>query len=122
MFFSQPIFYFLLGVLLIFLLDSIGAILSNRYEFKYRWFIPLSLGIYVLIGFLLGNQSNYTSTIFYTSLLGLFDATIGLRVAIFFKGYWDLSKEQIDSMKNIKTSIFMIVVGWLFGSLGFLVS
>ena len=119
---SQPIFDFLLGSLLIALLDSLGAILSNKFKFKYVVLLPLSLAIYVFIGFLLGKANNYSTTCLYTGLLGLFDATIGLKLSIYFKANIGMTKEQVDKLVSGRTSIFMITVGILFGSLGFVIA
>ena len=119
---SRPIFDFLLGTLIIALLDSVGAILSNKLNFKYALLLPISLAIYVFIGFLLGKTNNYPTTCLYAGLLGLFDGTIGLKLSIYFNANMGISKERVDKMQNGMTSFFMIIVGLLFGSLGFVIA
>ena len=118
----QSISYFLLGVILVIILDSIGAILSNRFNFKYMLLIPASVLVYGLTGFLLGKSDTYLMTSLLTGLLGLFDGTIGLKLSIYFKARMGLSQEQIESMQSRTTAFFMVIVGVLFGSLGFAIS
>jgi hypothetical protein len=48
---ESPLLRFILGVILIVLLDTIGAFASNRINFKYTQLIPLSFAIYAVIGF-----------------------------------------------------------------------
>jgi len=57
-----------------------------------------------------------------TGLLGLFDGTIGLKLSIHFNANMGISKERMDKMENVRTSILMIIVGLLFGSLGFMIA
>lgn len=122
MFLSRPVFDFILGTFFIAMLDSVGAILSNKLKFKYVLLLPISLAVYVYIGFLLGKTSNYPTTCFYAGLLGLFDATIGLRLSIYFDANFGISKERVDQLKGRRTSIHMILVGVLFCSLGFIMA
>ncbi len=119
---SRPIFDFLLGTILIAVLDSLGAILSNKLNFKYVILLPVSLAIYVVIGYLLGKTNSYSTTCLYTGLLGLFDATIGLKLSIYFKANMRMTKEQIDKLGSGGISISMIFVGLILGSLGFVIA
>ena len=82
---ESPLLRFILGVILIVLLDTIGAFASNRMNFKYIQLIPLSFAIFAVIGFILGKVTNYPTTALYMGLLGLFDGTIGLKLSIHFK-------------------------------------
>jgi hypothetical protein len=118
----RPIFDFLLGSILIAVLDSLGAMLSNKLNFKYILLLPVSLAIYVFIGFLLGKTNNYPTTCLYAGLLGLFDGTIGLKLSIYFKANMGISKERVDKLESVGTSIYMIIVGLLFGSLGYVIA
>lgn len=116
---ESPLLRFILGAILIALLDTIGAFASNRFNFKYVLLVPLSFAIYAVIGFILAKVTNYPTTAFYMGLLGLFDGTIGLKLSIHFKANMGLSEEQLAKMQSAKTAVMMILVGIAFGSIGY---
>lgn len=118
---ESPLLRFILGVILIVLLDTIGAFASNRMNFKYIQLIPLSFAIFAVIGFILGKVTNYPTTALYMGLLGLFDGTIGLKLSIHFKANMGLSEERLAKMQSAKTAVMMILVGIAFGSIGYAV-
>jgi len=118
---ESPFLRFILGVILIVLLDTIGSIASNRINFKYTQLIPLSFAIYVLIGFILAKVASYPITTLFMGLLGLFDGTVGLKLSIHFKANMGLSEEQLAKIQSAKTAVMMIFVGIAFGSIGFAV-
>ncbi|HVY74631.1 MAG TPA: hypothetical protein VG890_07360 [Puia sp.] len=119
---SNPVLAFLIGLGLTTLLDSLGAILSNKLNIRYTLLIPFCVAIYIFTGFLLGRHNSYLTTCLFSGLLGLFDSTIGLRLSIHFKANMGMSKEKLSQLESLGTSIYMIIFGWLFGSLGFAVA
>lgn len=119
---NSPLFRFILGVILLTLLDCIGAIASDRMHFKYIRLIAVSLAIYVFIGFFLAKVTSYPVTALYMGLLGLFDGTIGLRLSIHFNANMGLTEEQIEKMQSVRTAVWMIFVGISFGSLGYAIA
>jgi len=116
---ESPLLRFILGVILITVVDTVGAFASNRIHFKYVWLTPLSFAIYAVIGFILSKVTNYPTTALYMGLLGLFDGTIGLKLSIYCNANMGLSKEQLEKMQSVKTAVIMILVGITFGSLGY---
>jgi hypothetical protein len=119
---ENPLLRFILGVTLIVLLDTIGAIASNRLNFKYFQLIPLSLAIYAVIGYILAKVTNFPTMALYLGMLGLLDGTIGLKISIRCKANMGLSEDQLAKMQSVKTAVMMIVVGIAFGSIGFAVA
>lgn len=115
---ESPLARFILGVIMIILLDTIGAFASNKFNFKYIRLIPLSFAIYAFVGFILAKVTSYPATALYTGLLGLFDGTIGLKLSIYCKAYMGLSG-QLAKMQSAKTAVMMILIGIVVGSLGY---
>jgi hypothetical protein len=118
---ESPLLRFILGAILITLVDTFGAVASNRIHFKYVWLTTVSFAIYAVIGFILAEVTNYPTTALYMGLLGLFDGTIGLKLSIYCKANMGLSKEQLAKMQSAKTAVMMIVVAIALGSLGYAV-
>ena len=119
---ESPLLRFILGVILIVFLDSIGAIASNRFNFKYIQLIPLSLAIYAVTGYILAKVTDFPTMALYMGLLGLFDGTIGLKLSIRCKANMGLSEEQIVKMQSARMAVMMMVVGIAFGSIGFAIA
>lgn len=120
--FESPLLRFLLGIILIVLLDTIGANASNKWDFEYIKLILFSLAIYVFTGFILGKITNYWTTLLYSALLGLFDGTIGLKLSIYFNANMGLDENQIGKLHSTRTYLMMIVIGLIFGSIGFAIN
>src|SRR5579885_1208685 len=107
---QSPLLRFLLGVVLITLLDSVGAIASNRMNFRYIKLIALSLAIYVFTGYILGKVADFPVMALYMGLLGFFDGTIGLKLSIRFKANMGLSEEQGKKIQSANTAVMMILI------------
>jgi hypothetical protein len=75
-----------------------------------------------LLAFFSERQTAIRPPVYSLDCWGLFDATIGLKLSLYFKANMGLTQEQVDKMKSGGTSIFMITVGILFGSFGFVIA
>jgi hypothetical protein len=91
---------FFIGLVAITLLDSLGAIASGQMSFNYSYLSLISFLIYFVIAFIIARQTDKKTTIVSTSVLGLYDATVG----------WKLSM--------ITTVVFMTLFAALLGLLG----
>ena len=120
--FENSFFCFTLGIIFIILLDTIGAIASNKFKFKYIHLAPLSLSIYIYTGYILAKVINYPVSLLYVAILGVFDGTIGLKLSIYFKANMGLDENEIQKMQNLQTTLTMAIVGSIFGSIGFAIS
>lgn len=117
--FENPLLRFITGIILITLLDTLGAISSNKFNFKYIHLIPLSLAIYVFTGYILAKVTDYQAASLYLALLGLFDGTIGLKLSVYCKANTGLDENKIREMQSVQTGLAMALTGWIFGSIGF---
>ena len=113
----------LLGCALITLIDIVGSIASKQVNFNYSNLSPISFIIYTVISFLIAKRSDRKSAIVSGGFLGLFDATVGLKLSMALQantGDFDMS--SITLPVYLGTVIFMILIGSLFGLLGYWLS
>lgn len=113
---------FLIGILAVTLLDSIGAIASRQLSFNYSLLSVVSFIIYVGFAFFLARQSDKKTTIILTGLLGLFDATIGWKLSELLGANTGENKIEITTTILITTAIFMTLFASLLGLLGWWLS
>lgn len=116
---SEGIKYFLIGLMLITSIDILGAIASNKFNFKYAYLISLSVLIYVFVGFIISKWFNIEVTFFVCAILGLFDGSVGIRLAIILKANMNLQENQIKKLKSYKTALNMALIGGALGILGY---
>lgn len=104
---------FLLGVLLVTLLDSLGAIASRTFDFKYSNLSTVSTLLYLLIAFLITKKTDIKTGVIFSGLLGLFDATIGWKISMLLKANVGNLKTEI----NIGVWMIMAILMALFASI-----
>lgn len=115
----QLTIFFLIGLTCITLIDSLGAVASRKFNFKYSYLSILSFAVYIGIGYLLSNHFQLMIIVVITALLGLYDSTIGLKLSTRLNAH----SENIDIVKsNIKIVISMIMVAVLFGFIGYCIN
>lgn len=109
----KPLLFGILGVLIV---DSLGSIASNKFNFDYSNLIPFTIVIYIAVGFLTTRKTNKITGIFLTTLLGLFDATVGFQISILLKANTMESDFELTSGLLIFTiiilTIFASILGW----------
>lgn len=113
---------FLVGILAVTLLDSLGAIASRQLSFNYSLLSIVSFVVYVGFAFFLARQSDKKTTIILTGLLGLFDATIGWKLSELLGANTGENKIEITTTILITTAIFMTLFASLLGLLGWWLS
>jgi len=106
----------LIGLIFITLIDTLGAVASRKFNFKYTYLGMLSFAIYIVIGYLLsGWDFELITVLAICALLGLYDSTIGLKLSIRFKA----NSENIDLIKcSNRLVISMISVAIVLGAFG----
>ena len=97
---SQPAVLTLLGIALIVVIDTIGAILSRKLKFHYALLSIASIVIYILIASFIATKSNLLQTMAAVIAMGIFDATIG----------WELTKKLGANFGDLKDEIEKISV------------
>lgn len=116
---SHFLLYLLFGTIGVTLIDTVGAILSRRLQFKYRYFSILSFIVYITVGLLVSKQFNLIAAISIGGLLGLYDGTIGFWLSIKLKANNDLNMEQADKLLGVKTTISMTATGIVLSLIGY---
>lgn len=116
--FKKGFLIFLVGVLLVTLLDSLGAIASRNLDFKYSNLAAVSTLLYLIIAFLITKNTDKKTGVFFAGLLGLFDATIGWKISMLLKANVGNSKTEISSVVWIIMAIFMTIFASIIGLIG----
>ena len=109
---------FLLGVLLVTLLDSLGAIASRNFDFKYSNLATVSTLLYLLIAFLIAKKTDIKTGVIFSGLLGLFDATIGWKISMILKANIGNLKTEINFVVWIIMAMLMTVFASIIGLIG----
>jgi len=107
---------FLIGLICITLIATLGAWTSRKFDFKYTYLGTLSFAIYIGIGYFLSSwHFEVIIVLALCALLGLYDSTVGLKLSIRFKA----NSENIDLIKfSNRLVIAMISVAIVLGSFG----
>ncbi|BDS15458.1 hypothetical protein [Aureispira anguillae] len=83
-----------LGLICVSLLTVIGSIASRKFEFNFSYLCPLSLMIYLGVSYYASLMIFPIAGITLAGLLGLFEATIGLKLILKLKAKIELAEEQ----------------------------
>ena len=100
----------LLGIILIVILDVFGSISSRLLSFKYTYLAPFSFTIFICVAFMITKRANWQTAMIATAFLGFFDATVGWKIATFFKANVEMNYEVTFS-NVITMSLISSVVG-----------
>lgn len=110
--------YFVPGMLAILLVDTLGAITSRKYQFRYEYLGIISTIIYVGMGFLVSRQAGLATAAAVNCALGFFDSTIGLYLAIRLKANTSVGPERFARSLHPNTALIMILFAFLLGVAG----
>ncbi len=114
--------YTFLGILLITIIDALGSIASRKLDFNYGYLTPLSLGIYMLMGFMVSKEFGLTWAVISACIVGVFDATAGWQLSVALKANTGLDNEQLEKISLGYRIFGMIGIAALFGFLGHFVA
>jgi hypothetical protein len=114
--------YTFLGILLVTIIDALGSIASRKLDFNYGYFTPLSLAIYMLVGFMVSKEFGLTWAVISACIVGVFDATAGWQLSVALKANTGLDDEQLEKISLGYRIFGMIGIAALFGSLGYFVA
>jgi hypothetical protein len=109
---------FFIGLVAITLLDSLGAIASGQMSFNYSYLSLISFLIYFVIAFIIARQTDKKTTIVSTSVLGLYDATVGWKLSMILQANSGGMTVKITPVVLITTVVFMTLFAALLGLLG----
>lgn len=116
--YSSLLLYFLSGIAIITIIDSVGAILSRVLNFKYVYLIVVSVALYIFMGYLVAKNFNLSIALAINAVLGLYDGSAGLWLCLKLKANID-NREETANMLNVKTAVTMMVIAVTLGLVGY---
>ena len=120
--FTNGFVYLISGLVIITVVDTLGSIASRRLNFKYIYLIPLSLVIYIGLGYWVCRDYGLYTGCLVNGLLGLFDGTVGAWLSIALKANTGLSEEKKTQLSKGKAAGFMMIFAVIMALLGYLIS
>jgi hypothetical protein len=115
----KPVFKLLLtGCLAILLTDVLGSLISKQFNFNYAYLAPLSLIVYSACGFWGTRAINLKSGVLIAAGIGLFDSTIGWKIAILLHANTGNFKNEPTIQSWIVTMFFVTGLAALCGLIG----
>lgn len=114
--------YVVIGIILIALLDTFGAILSRKLKFNYGLLSPISFAIYTCIGYFISKNNSMDIAIACNILIGMFDAIIGWNVSIKLKANTGQAEGQLIEITEGQRIIAMAIIGSFFAVIGYMMA
>ena len=116
------VIYTLIGLLVITIIDTLGAIASRKLDFNYAYLTPVSLAVYLLIGYFVSKDYGLYYAILSCCVTGLFDATIGWNLSLSLKANSGLTDEEIEKLTPYSRVAGMLGIASLFAFFGSLLA
>lgn len=114
---QQILFIMAMALLSITLIDTLGSIISRKFNFNYSFFSIFSLATYVLTGFYLSFVTSSLWALLLCGVIGLYDGTVGLKISSKLKA--NVENVNFDKMKtNNQSPIASFTIGLVFGAIG----
>jgi hypothetical protein len=120
--YTNALAYLTVGLVVITLIDTLGAIASRKLNFNYAYLTIPSFVVYTGIGYLTSEQYGLSMAMLVNGLLGLYDGTIGFRLSIINKANTGLDTEKSKEDLDGKTALVMIFLSFVFALVGFGIS
>ena len=111
-----------IGLIAVTLFDILGSIASRQMNFSYSYLGIISFIIYVAIAFVIAKRAGKKTAVISTGLLGLYDATVGWKLSLFFQA--NTGDQKIDITPTILVTTIMLVTlyGAMIGFVGWWLS
>ena len=120
--YTPAILTFIISLILITLISTLGAIASRKLKFNYMWLGLLSLALYVFNGYYLSREYSLSMALLVNGLLGFYDGTVSMRLCLIFKARTGLEEEDMKSMISGKTGLTMTTMAFVFTLIGYWLS
>ena len=120
--YTNAVIYLLVGLAIITVIDTLGAIASRKLKFKYSYLIILSTAIYIYISYLTSAEYGLFPALLVNGLIGFYDGTIGFKLSILLNANTGLDKQKSMEHLNERTALFMIIMASIFAIIGFVIS
>lgn len=110
----------IIGIVLLAILNSSAAIASRKFNFRYSRLTMISFLIYIGTSYYAALSLGRMAGVSISGLLGLFDATVGWRIAYNLKPNWDgIEKEfPIEADLPLLMVIIMVIFALIIGAIG----
>lgn len=118
----QSLPYLAGGILVITLLNTVGAYASKKYQFRFVYLSLFSILLYILLGAYLSNKHGLTIAILVNLAIGFFDATVGWMLVRKIKPKTGLTDEQLKMMNPATNLKIMLFVSTFFTIIGYGIS
>lgn len=89
-----------IGIFVMLCLNFFGSIASRTFDINYSYLSPLSFILYVLIGYLTSKKQNLKTGVFFATILGFTESTLGSLVAKIF-GEPNIGNFQIEMTMGV---------------------
>jgi hypothetical protein len=122
MIFIDALPFIVQGIIFVLLVDIVGSIASRKYNFNYTYFAPLSLLNYMSVGYFASDSHGLKTALAASFVVGVFDATIGLWIALKLKANYRFNEEEEQIATHPVMLLFLIGVTVLFGFIGHLLT
>ncbi len=116
----NPIRFLLIGMVTLCAVNAIGALASEQWDFNYGWISLISLAVYIGFATFLSKHTSLLKVIGFTSLLGLFDATIGWKLSELLGANAEISPSTASTTVWLTTAVIMTALAGFLGLIGWL--
>lgn len=107
------------GISAITLINTLGAIASRKFTFKYSRVAFFSFIVYLLIGFFGSKMFEVNIAICVAVLVGLYEATVGLWLSFKLNANIDITKEEKKMLIGVYSIILMLITSIIFATIGY---
>jgi len=111
-----------IGLIAVTIFDVLGSIASRQMNFSYSYLGPISFIIYVATAFVIAKRAGKKAAIIGTASVGMYDATVGWKLSIFFHANTGGQKFEITPTILVTTIILVTLYGAIIGFLGWWLS
>lgn len=116
---TSAVIYTIAALVVVTLLDTIGAIASRVFKFRYTSLAVFSFAVYVLIGYLIAGIS---LALLAALVVGFYDGTVGWILCKRCKANFGVSDEVIEKMTSTSNLTVMLFIAPLFTFIGHLIA
>ena len=110
------------GLLVVTLIDTVGALASRKLNFNYAWLSVFSFLVYTSLGYIVSVHGGLLMALLINNAIGLYDATVGLRLAVALKANYILREEDKKYLSAQTTVASMLIIATVFAFIGYFIT
>lgn len=112
----------LLALFAVTFIDTVGAWASRKFDFNYMRLSVASFIVYILIGYLIARQDGLLMAVIVNLLVGFYDATVGLKLALILRANYRLKEEEKQYLTTHFSVISMMLISPIMAFIGYLIA